>query len=90
MLEDGETTVSGFFTSRASAMVFVQLLIVAATVALFSGLGGLAAPPHQLDENAREVLARATPTPPHWVIYSDKWHGTATPPSTSAIRGFNV
>ena len=91
MFEDGETTVSGSLASSVPVMVFIRFSIVAAVLALFSGLyGGLAAPTHQLDERARDVLSRATPAPPHWVIYSDKWHGTSTPPPTSAVSGYNV
>ena len=70
-------------------MVFIRLPIIATLVALFSGLGGLAAPA-QLDEKARDILARSVPTAPRFVIYSDKWTGSSAPPPTSALSGYNV
>ncbi|KAJ7116027.1 glycoside hydrolase [Mycena epipterygia] len=44
-----------------------------------------------LDQQARDILARATPAAPHWVIYSDQFvSGTTGPPAVSAVTGFNV
>ncbi|KAJ7247665.1 glycoside hydrolase [Mycena haematopus] len=44
-----------------------------------------------LGQQARDVLARATPAAPHWVVYGDQYvSGTTGPPATSAITGFNV
>ncbi|KAJ7696589.1 glycoside hydrolase [Mycena rosella] len=44
-----------------------------------------------LDPQARDILARATPAAPHWVIYGDQFvSGTTGPPAASAIAGFNV
>ncbi|KAG6890328.1 hypothetical protein C0995_009535 [Termitomyces sp. Mi166 len=43
-----------------------------------------------LSNEAREILSRATPAPPHWVIYWDRWSGAIGPPDVSAISGFNV
>lgn len=71
-------------------MVFIRLPIIAAIVALFSGLGGFAAPTQDLDEKAREVLARSVPAAPHFVIYSDRWTGSSAPPPTSSVGGYNV
>ncbi|KAF7309788.1 Glycoside hydrolase family 18 protein [Mycena indigotica] len=44
-----------------------------------------------LDHKAREILSRATPAAPHWVIYGDAYvPGTTGPPAVSAVTGFNV
>ncbi|KAK7061022.1 hypothetical protein VNI00_000757 [Paramarasmius palmivorus] len=53
------------------------------SVAHFEGL--------ELDHQAREILARATPAAPHWVVYADTYvQGTNGPPPVSALKGFNV
>jgi len=74
-------------------MVFIRLSIVATVISFLSGLYGVLAAPaptHELDEKAREILARAGPAAPHWVAYSDKWPGSSSPPSPATIKGFNV
>nr|GAT43607.1 glycoside hydrolase family 18 protein [Mycena chlorophos] len=44
-----------------------------------------------LDITARNILSRATPAAPHWVIYSDAYvSGTTGPPAVSAVTGFNT
>ncbi|KAF9454329.1 glycoside hydrolase family 18 protein [Macrolepiota fuliginosa MF-IS2] len=43
-----------------------------------------------LDNQARDILARATPSPPHFVVYGDAYDGTTGPPAVSQISGFNV
>ncbi|KAF8892264.1 glycoside hydrolase [Infundibulicybe gibba] len=43
-----------------------------------------------LDQQARDILARATPAAPHFVVYGDAYDGTTGPPSVSQIKGFNV
>ncbi|KAJ7934955.1 glycoside hydrolase family 18 protein [Mycena leptocephala] len=44
-----------------------------------------------LSQEARGILARATPAAPHWVVYGDKFvSGTTGPPAVSAVTGFNV
>ncbi|KAJ7623187.1 glycoside hydrolase family 18 protein [Roridomyces roridus] len=44
-----------------------------------------------LDKQARDVLARATPAAPHWVVYGDQYvSGTTGPPAVSALTGYNV
>ncbi|KDR80725.1 hypothetical protein GALMADRAFT_135845 [Galerina marginata CBS 339.88] len=44
-----------------------------------------------LDHDAREVLKRATPAAPHFVVYADAYDSSTTgPPAVSAIKGFNV
>lgn len=44
-----------------------------------------------LDQQARNILARATPAAPHWVIYGDQFvSGTTGPPAVSAVTGYNV
>ncbi|KAG6919515.1 hypothetical protein DXG01_005105 [Tephrocybe rancida] len=39
-----------------------------------------------LGNEAREILSRATPAPPHWVVYWDQWDGTIGPPDVSKIK----
>ncbi|PFH51774.1 glycoside hydrolase family 18 protein [Amanita thiersii Skay4041] len=39
-----------------------------------------------LGVKARELLARATPAAPHFVVYTDAWDGSSAPPSTSAVK----
>ncbi|KAJ7155351.1 glycoside hydrolase family 18 protein [Mycena crocata] len=44
-----------------------------------------------LGQQARDILARAIPAAPRFVIYGDKWvSGTNGPPPTSAVAGYNV
>ncbi|KAJ7180661.1 glycoside hydrolase family 18 protein [Mycena filopes] len=44
-----------------------------------------------LSQQARDILSRATPAAPHWVIYGDKFvPGLTGPPAVSTITGFNV
>ncbi|KAF7308782.1 Glycoside hydrolase family 18 protein [Mycena kentingensis (nom. inval.)] len=44
-----------------------------------------------LDQKGRDILARAVPAAPHWVVYGDKFvPGLTGPPAVSAISGFNV
>ncbi|KAF7370598.1 Glycoside hydrolase family 18 protein [Mycena sanguinolenta] len=66
----------------ASAFFFCPCAYSAPTeVTTFEGLG----------QQARDVLARATPAAPHWVVYSDQYvSGTTGPPAASALNGFNV
>ncbi|KAJ7504340.1 glycoside hydrolase family 18 protein [Mycena galericulata] len=47
--------------------------------------------PDGLDQQARDILERATPAAPHWVVYGDQYvSGTTGPPAASAVTGFNV
>lgn len=72
---------------------FQRILVAVVLSALTNVLGVLAAPAgwEKLDHEAREILARATPAAPHWVVYGDKYtSGTTGPPAPSAINGFNV
>lgn len=39
-----------------------------------------------LNQQAREILARATPAAPHFVVYSDAWDGTTGPPAVAQIK----
>jgi len=50
---------------------------------MFNHFGGL-------DSTPRDILARATPAAPHFVVYSDKGTGTNGPPDASAVNGYNV
>ncbi|TRM65612.1 glycoside hydrolase family 18 protein [Schizophyllum amplum] len=44
-----------------------------------------------LDQRARDILARATPVAPHFVVYGDTTSTTSTgPPPVADIAGFNV
>lgn len=68
---------------------FVQAV---ATLISLSGIVSAASIPSSLDKyaaldtTAREILARATPTAPHFVIYSDKFvSGETGPPDASAV-----
>ncbi|KAJ7612521.1 glycoside hydrolase family 18 protein [Mycena polygramma] len=62
-------------------LLFAHVNSVAVNTTVFDGL----------DQQARDILARATPAAPHWVIYSDQFvSGTTGPPAVSAVTGFNV
>jgi hypothetical protein len=40
-----------------------------------------------LDKTARDILARATPAPPHFLVYSDKFvSGLTGPPDVSQVQ----
>ena len=73
----------------AMVLVSFQRILVAVVLSAFTNiLGVLAAPAgwEKLDHEAREILARATPAAPHWVVYGDKYtSGTTGPPAPSAI-----
>jgi hypothetical protein len=69
---------------------FSFLAVAAMAIAqLYSAAATPIASDAQLSNEAREVLARATPAAPHFVIYSDEWLGS-TLPSVSALKGYNV
>ncbi|KAJ7446690.1 glycoside hydrolase family 18 protein [Mycena latifolia] len=61
----------------ASAFLFfAPVNSVPTSVTAFDGLG----------QQARDILARATPAPPHWVVYGDQFvSGTTGPPATSVV-----
>ncbi|OBZ73875.1 Endochitinase 3 [Grifola frondosa] len=69
-------------------------LVAAVAFCVLAHLGCILATPtpfEGLDQQARDILARATPAAPHFVIYGDKYvSGTTGPPPTSEITGFNV
>ncbi|EIN12384.1 glycoside hydrolase family 18 protein [Punctularia strigosozonata HHB-11173 SS5] len=82
--------------SSLSALLAVSVLLTC---------GAYASPviPEGLSPAAREVLSRAkhasnstnaaaaTPAPPHWVVYSDRFvSGETGPPAPSVVQGFNV
>ena len=61
------------------AAVLAAILHVCGTIAVPSGWDSL-------DKEARDILARATPAAPHFVVYGDKYtSGTTGPPATSQI-----
>ncbi|KAJ7612523.1 glycoside hydrolase family 18 protein [Mycena polygramma] len=65
----------------ASAFIFPRVNAVPTNVTAFDGLS----------QQARDILARATPAAPHWVVYGDKFvSGSNGPPAVSAVTGFNV
>jgi len=79
---------------RASenTMLSFKLPFLASALLAISQLCGVASTPvdtSSLSDEAREILARATPAAPHWVIYSDKWQGS-TLPSASTLAGYDV
>ena len=39
-----------------------------------------------LDNDAREILERATPAAPHFVVYADSYDGNTGPPAASALK----
>lgn len=39
-----------------------------------------------LDHDAREILERATPVAPHFVVYADAYDGTTGPPSATLLN----
>ncbi|KAJ7091499.1 glycoside hydrolase family 18 protein [Mycena belliarum] len=72
----------GCLASIASAFLFFSRAnSIPTNVTAFEGLG----------QQARDLLARATPAAPHWVVYGDQYvPGTTGPPATSAVNGYNV
>ncbi|KAJ7826553.1 hypothetical protein B0H14DRAFT_3467564 [Mycena olivaceomarginata] len=70
-----------FLSVSSVFLCFARVNSVAVNATIFDGL----------DQQARDILARATPAAPHWVIYSDQFvSGTTGPPAVSAVTGFNV
>ena len=66
---------------RALSAVFVLLS------ALFSACIASALPTDGLDLEARNILKRATPAAPHFVVYSDEWvSGENGPPAVSEVQ----
>ena len=66
------------------------LSLLTAVFVAFVFLRGVASIPVDdiagLDDTARRILKRATPAPPHFVAYSDKWvSGETGPPNVTAI-----
>ena len=75
------------------SLILSHLISAAVVFAVSRTWGALAAPSgwDNLDNEARDILARATPAAPHFVVYSDEWvSGETGPPSVSSINGFNV
>ncbi|KAJ6493539.1 glycoside hydrolase family 18 protein [Mycena vitilis] len=75
-------------------MVFLNLARIVSVFLLFAHVNSVAVNTtvfDGLDQQARDILARATPAAPHWVIYSDQFvSGTTGPPAISSVTGFNV
>ena len=71
-------------------LVFQRILVAVLLSAFTNFLSVFAAPAltgrENLSHEAREILARATPAAPHWVVYGDEYtSGTTGPPAPSAI-----
>ncbi|KAJ8095295.1 hypothetical protein PM082_010518 [Marasmius tenuissimus] len=78
-------------------MVFFSSFGIASLTLLFGLLRGVVSSPVNatsfdgLSEQARGILARATPAAPHWVVYADTGvQGTTGPPPVAQVKGFNV
>ncbi|KAF7370558.1 Glycoside hydrolase family 18 protein [Mycena sanguinolenta] len=76
-------------------MVYLAYLVaVASAFLVFSPVNSVPTDPTVLEglgQQARDILARATPAAPHWVIYSDKFvSGVTGPPPVADVTGFNV
>ncbi|KAJ6518858.1 glycoside hydrolase family 18 protein [Mycena sanguinolenta] len=76
-------------------MVYLAYLVVVVSAFLvFSPVNTVPTDPTALEglgQQARDILARATPAAPHWVIYSDKFvSGVTGPPPVADVTGFNV
>ncbi|KAJ7581133.1 glycoside hydrolase family 18 protein [Mycena floridula] len=71
-------------------------VLVSTTVALLSSARALGTPVNStsfdgLGPQARDILARATPAAPHFVVYGDQFvSGVTGPPPVSQVTGFNV
>lgn len=64
-------------------------------LAIFSSIRGVLASPLStlepetldlLDHDAREILERATPAAPHFVVYADSSDSNTGPPAASALK----
>ena len=51
-------------------------------LANFATVLAVPTPYEELGHEAREILARATPAAPHWVVYSDYWLDAGAPPTS--------
>jgi hypothetical protein len=71
-------------------MMMLPSLVLAALFSVVSFVGTSNAAPSSwdgLDQQARDILARATPAAPHFVVYSDKYTPSITgPPPASQIQ----
>ncbi|KAJ7577057.1 glycoside hydrolase [Mycena floridula] len=71
-------------------------VLVTATIALFSSARVFGTPVNLtsfegLGPQARDILARATPAAPHFVLYGDQYvSGTTGPPPVSQLKVFNA
>ncbi|KAJ7066616.1 glycoside hydrolase family 18 protein [Mycena amicta] len=77
-----------FSLTRLTALASTALLLMSPSV---NSLPSNGTQFEGLDQKARDVLARATPAAPHWLIYTDAFvSGLTGPPAVSAVTGFNV
>jgi len=71
----------GLFTAALVSLFIGSVNTAPTDVTAFEGL----------DEQARDILARATPAAPHFVVYADAYvSGQTGPPNASVVSGFNV
>ncbi|KAL4065918.1 glycoside hydrolase family 18 protein [Scleroderma yunnanense] len=64
---------------------------IAIYTCLVASRGTYASPLVDPHDHTVSLVSRASPSAPHWVIYSDKWvSGENGPPSVDAITGYNV
>jgi len=75
-------------------MKFTSIALLATLITTFFGASAFPVNSTAFDllgHDAREVLRRATPAAPHFVVYADAYDSSTTgPPAVSAITGFNV
>lgn len=71
------------FSFQCSLLVFLSVFVANICTTLAAPVSGW----EHLDVEARDILARATPSAPHFVVYGDKGtSGTQGPPAPSAIK----
>ncbi|KAJ3504218.1 hypothetical protein NLJ89_g8052 [Agrocybe chaxingu] len=74
-----------------ASLLLVNLISIAANIGVAtSPLYNATSFDQVLDRDAREILKRATPAAPHFVVYADAYDGTTGPPAASALKGYNV
>lgn len=68
----------------ASWVAIVASALVYATGAVSVAINGTRF--DGLNEQARDILARATPAAPHFVVYADAWGGVNGPPPVASLK----
>ncbi|KAJ7823011.1 glycoside hydrolase family 18 protein [Mycena leptocephala] len=71
-----------FYLARLAAVAFLFFTCVNSVPTNVTARDGLS-------QQARDILTRATPAAPHWVVYGDKFvSGTNGPPAVSAVTAY--